>query len=81
LDAAEVSQEFIIQQFQTIADAQITLDKSQGLLCGKRIAGNSKLGTAGFLATEQVAHRLDGLQLEIEIGFEVEFHGYRLIPK
>jgi hypothetical protein len=29
-------------------------------LSGRRIAGDGELGTAGLLATEEVAHRLNG---------------------
>jgi hypothetical protein len=30
------------------------------------------------LPTEQVADRLDGLKLVVEVGLEVEFHGFGL---
>ena len=74
LDVAEIGQEFVIQQLQAVADAQVTLRKSQSLLRSRRIAGDSKLGAADFLPTKQVAHRLDGGVLVVQVGLKVKFH-------
>ncbi len=37
---------------------------------------DGELGAADFLAAEQVADGLDGSVLVVEIGFEVQFHGF-----
>ena len=44
----------------------------------KRITGDGELGAADFLTTEEIAHRLDGGVLIVQVGLEVKFHGSAL---
>ena len=60
LNVVEVREDLIVEQVQAVADAQVALAKSKGVLSGRRIAGDGELGTAGLLATKEVAHRLNG---------------------
>ena len=44
----------------------------------RRVPRDGELGPTDLLAAEQIAHRLNRLELEVEIGFKVEFHGVYL---
>ncbi len=74
LNVAEVRQNLIVQQVQAVADAQVVLAKSEGVLGRRRIAGDGELSPAGLLAAKQVAHRLDGGVLVVQVGFKVQLH-------
>ena len=41
---------------------------------------DGELGPADFLAAEEVADGLDCLQLEVEVGFEMELHVLATLP-
>jgi len=66
---------FVHEQGQPVADAEIVLIKGHPLLHVGDIARDGELGAACLLPTKQVADRFDGLELVVEVGFEVEFHG------
>lgn len=61
---------------QAVADAQVALAKSKGVLSGRRIAGDGELGTAGLLATKEVAHRLDCGVLVVQVWLKMQFHAW-----
>ena len=48
------------------------------LSCRLESLRDGELRAAGLLAAEQVAHRLDGGVLEVEVGLEMQFHGHLL---
>ena len=78
--------QLVVQQGQSVADTQIRLyDAERHLLrhhCGeyiprdggRRFHRHRKFGAAHFLTTEQVADRLDGLKLVVEVRLEMKFH-------
>ena len=76
LDVVQVLQQLVVEQGQPVADAEVVLRKAEGHLaasCG--IARDRELGAADLLPAEQVADRLDGLELVVEVGLEVQLHG------
>jgi hypothetical protein len=64
-----------VRNFATSATIQIMVVT---VLVGQ-LHGDGELGAAVLLAPEQVADRLDGLELVVQVGFEVELHAYKSI--
>ena len=79
LDVAEIRQNLIVEQLQAVADAKVVLGKFQGFLCGKRVTGDREFGAADFLPTEQVAYRLDGGVLILQVGLKMQFQWLSLL--
>ena len=75
LDGLQVIEDFLIEQGQPVADAEVAFGESEPRLGLRRVSRDGELGPADLLPAEQIAHRLNCLELEVEIGFEVEFHG------
>ena len=70
----EVGEDLVVQQVQPVADAQVVLAQSPRRSCAAEgVAGDGELGAADFLATKQVAHRLDGGVLVVQVGFKMSF--------
>ena len=74
LHAAQVVQQLLIHQGQAVAQALVGVGHAQRQLLVGQLHSDSELGAADLLATEQVADRLDGLKLVVQVGFKVEFH-------
>jgi len=70
-DGFQVVEALLIEEGEAAAEAVF----GEGELCSEvlRTAGDGELGTAELLASEQGADGLDRLELEIEVGFAVEF--------
>src|SRR5690606_36690440 len=74
LDGLEVGQQFLVEQRQAVAKALVVLCKAKAYLRVGRVACHRELGAADLMPAKQVADRLDGLELVVEIGLEVELH-------
>ena len=72
-----VRQDFIVEQVQAVADAEVVLQPRQAKLLA-RVLRDGELRAAGFLPTKQIADRFDGGVLVVEVGFKVQFHGFLL---
>ena len=75
LDGVQVRQQLIVQQRQPVADTQIVFKESHAHLRIGGVPSDGEFGAAGFLPMKKTADRFDGLELVIEVGLEVEFHG------
>lgn len=75
LDGLEVSVDFVVQQLQAVADAQVALGERERLLGVEVAVGDGEFGAADFLTPEQVADGFDGGVLVVKVRFKVEFHG------
>ena len=74
LDGVQVFKDFLIKQGQPVADAEIVLSERKTRLRLRWVSHDRELGPAYLLAAEQVADSIDGPELEVEIGLEVESH-------
>ena len=78
LHVAQIGQDLIGQQGQTVADPQAVVVQAQLRLGGVGAdPRHREFGAVDFLALEQVADRSDGLLLERQVGFETQFHTLR----
>lgn len=70
-DGCQVVEDLFIEEGEAAAEAVF----GEGERCSEvpRTAGDGELGTAELLASEQGADGFDHLELEIEVGFAVEF--------
>jgi hypothetical protein len=75
LDLTEILEQLVVEEREPVAHAQIALREGHLGLCSRHVAGNSELGATEFLAPKEIAYRLDGLKLIVEVGLEMEFHG------
>ena len=78
LHGVQVAQHLIVQQPQPVANPQIALKPLQRRRIGTKRKRHRELGAARLLTPEQVAHRLNGRKLIIQIRFKVQFHRRRL---
>ena len=76
LDGVQISEEFVVEKSQPIADPEVVFEQRH--LPSGSVSGDREFGSAGFLSVEKATDGFDGLKLVIEVGLEVEFHGFRL---
>ena len=80
LDLVQVREDLIVEQVEAVANAKIVLGEGQPHLFIGRIHCDSELRAAYLLAAEQVADRLDGLDLVVKIGLELQSHRHASTP-
>ena len=79
LNVLQVREDLLVEQRQPVADAEMVLREEP--LPGFGGAGRDReLGPTDFLAAKEVADGLDCLQLEVEVGFEMELHVLATLP-
>ena len=74
LDGVQVVENRVVGQGQPVARAEVVFGQGEPCLALRGVRRDGELGTADLLAAEQVANGVDGLQLEVEVRLEVEFH-------
>jgi hypothetical protein len=71
LDILKIGLNLVIEKLETIADTQLVFEGKRPLSTRERLC-DGKLRAAYFLAAEEVADGLDGRNLVVEVGIEVE---------
>ena len=74
LDGSQVLEDLFVKEGEAVADAEVVF--GEGERCSEvcRVTGDGELGPADLLAGKQVTDRFDRLELEVEVGVEVESH-------
>ena len=74
MDFLQVLKDLLIVQSQPVTDAEVVFREAKARSGFRRGSRDREIGATDLLPAEQVADRFDRLELEIKVGFEVQFH-------